>query len=147
MLRGGLNTLYFDYLVSLYAVTMMENIRNGPNIRSITTSGQRIMALLRDDDQKAIAPPLSRKAEHVPLELSSRGESAAWREMRWRRMAICMGSKSMLRTRRAGATVKSDGSRDIRSNFKGRKSLQTRLRENPEVTTHHTDRSVSVNVR
>jgi hypothetical protein len=111
MLKGGLNTLYFDYLVSLYAVTMMGNIRNGPNIRFITTSGQWTMALLRDDDQKAIAPPLSRKAEHVPLELSSRGESVAWREMRWWRMAICMGSKRMLRTRRAGARVKGDGSR------------------------------------
>jgi hypothetical protein len=83
MLRGGLNTLYFDYLVSIYAVTMMRNIRNGPNIRLITTPGQRIMALLCDDDHKAIAPPLSRKAEYLPLELSSRGESVAWREMRW----------------------------------------------------------------
>jgi hypothetical protein len=83
MPSGGLNALYFDYLVFLYAVTMMRNIRNGPNIRFITTSGQRIIALLRHDDQKGIAPPLSRKAEHVPLELSYRGESVAWREIKW----------------------------------------------------------------
>jgi hypothetical protein len=57
---------YFDSRASLYAVTTMNNTRNEPNIRFITTSGQRIMALLRGYDQKESAPLLSRKALHMP---------------------------------------------------------------------------------
>jgi hypothetical protein len=41
---------YFNYLASLYVLATRSNIRNEFNVRFITTSGQRLMVLLRNHD-------------------------------------------------------------------------------------------------